>query len=124
VKKICIVTGTRADYGLLRFVMEGIRDASDLELQIIATGMHLSPDFGMTASEIEGDGFHIDQRVEMLMSSDTPVGVSKSMGLGMIGFADAYAQLKPDVVVVLGDRFEIFAAASAARACRWTPMSR
>ena len=113
-KKICIVTGTRADYGLLRFVMEGIRDASDLELQIIATGMHLSPDFGMTASEIEGDGFHIDQRVEMLMSSDTPVGVSKSMGLGMIGFADAFAQLKPDVVVVLGDRFEIFAAASAA----------
>ena len=113
-KKICIVTGTRADYGLLRFVMEGIRDASDLELQIIATGMHLSPDFGMTASEIEGDGFHIDQRVEMLMSSDTPVGVSKSMGLGMIGFADAYAQLKPDVVVVLGDRFEIFSAAAAA----------
>lgn len=113
-KKICVVTGTRADYGLLRFVMEGIRHASDLELQIIATGMHLSPDFGMTASEIEDDGFHIDQRVEMLMSSDTPVGVSKSMGLGMIGFADAYAQLKPDVVVVLGDRFEIFAAASAA----------
>jgi len=114
VKKICVVTGTRADYGLLRFVMEGIRNASDLQLQIIATGMHLSPDFGMTAGEIEGDGFHIDQRVEMLMSSDTPVGVSKSIGLGMIGFADAYAQLKPDAVVVLGDRFEIFAAASAA----------
>lgn len=113
-KKVCVVTGTRADYGLLRFVMEGIRNASDLQLQIIATGMHLSPDFGMTAGEIESDGFHIDRRVEMLLSSDTPVGVSKSMGLGMIGFADAYAQLKPDVVVVLGDRFEIFSAASAA----------
>lgn len=94
--------------------MEGIRSASDLQLQIIATGMHLSPDFGMTVSEIEADGFYIDQRVEILLSSDTPVGVSKSMGLGMIGFADAYARLKPDVVVVLGDRFEIFAAASSA----------
>ncbi|WP_256441202.1 UDP-N-acetylglucosamine 2-epimerase [Polynucleobacter sp. MG-Unter2-18] len=113
-KKICVVTGTRADYGLLRFVMEGIRNASDFQLQIIVTGMHLSPDFGMTAGEIEIDGFYIDQRVEMLMSSDTPVGVSKSMGLGMIGFADAYAHLKPDMVVLLGDRFEIFAAASAA----------
>jgi GDP/UDP-N,N'-diacetylbacillosamine 2-epimerase (hydrolysing) len=113
-KKICVVTGTRADYGLLRFVMEGIRNAGDLQLQIIVTGMHLSPDFGMTAGEIEIDGFYIDQRVEMLISSDTPVGVSKSMGLGMIGFADAYAHLKPDMVVLLGDRFEIFAAASAA----------
>lgn len=113
-KKICVVTGTRADYGLLQFVMEGIRNASDLHLQIVVTGMHLSPDFGMTVSEIERDGFHIDQRVEMLLSSDTPVGIAKSMGLGMIGFADAYVQLQPDVVVVLGDRFEIFAAASAA----------
>jgi GDP/UDP-N,N'-diacetylbacillosamine 2-epimerase (hydrolysing) len=94
--------------------MQGIRDSSDLALQVIATGMHLSPAFGMTVGEVEGDGFHIDYRVEMLMNSDTPVGASKSMGLGMIGFADAYSLLRPDWVVVLGDRFEIFAAASAA----------
>lgn len=94
--------------------MEGIRNSSDLQLQVIATGTHLSPDFGLTISDIERDCFHIDFRVEMLMSSDTPVGISKSMGLGMIGFADAYAQLKPHLVLLLGDRFEIFTAASAA----------
>ena len=113
-RKICVVTGTRADYGLLRWVMEGINNDKELTLQIIATGMHLSPEFGLTFQEIERDGFQIDRKVEMLTSSDTSVGIAKSMGLGMIGFADALNELKPDLLVVLGDRFEIFAAVSAA----------
>jgi GDP/UDP-N,N'-diacetylbacillosamine 2-epimerase (hydrolysing) len=121
-KKICVVTGTRAEYGLLRWVMEGIRESHALELQLVVTGMHLSPEFGMTVNAIEADGFKIDRKVEMLLSSDTPVGVAKSMGLGMIGFADALADLQPDLMLVLGDRYEIFAAASAAMVAR-TPIA-
>ncbi|MDD2932314.1 MAG: UDP-N-acetylglucosamine 2-epimerase [Methylotenera sp.] len=117
-RKICVITGTRADYGLLRWVMQGIKDDSDLTLQIIATGMHLSPEFGLTYREIEQDGFQIDLKIEMLTSSDTSVGIAKSMGLGLIGFADALNELKPDLIVVLGDRFEIFAAVSAALVAR------
>lgn len=113
-RKICVITGTRAEYGLLRWVMQGIKDEPELTLQIIATGMHLSPEFGLTYREIENDGFQIDQKVEMLTSSDTPVGIAKSMGLGLIGFADALDILQPDLIVVLGDRFEIFSAVSAA----------
>jgi GDP/UDP-N,N'-diacetylbacillosamine 2-epimerase (hydrolysing) len=118
VRKICVVTGTRAEYGLLRWVMQGIRDSGELQLQVIATGMHLSPEFGLTYREIEADGFRIDRKVEMLLSSDTPSGVSKSMGLGMIGFSDALDALRPDMVLLLGDRFEIFAAAAAAMVMR------
>lgn len=117
-RKICVVTGTRAEYGLLRWVMQGVAADPDLTLQIIATGMHLSPEFGLTYREIEADGFTIDRKVEMLTSSDTPVGIAKAMGLGMIGFADALAELKPDILLVLGDRFEIFAAAAAALVAR------
>lgn len=117
-RKICVITGTRAEYGLLRWVMEGIRATPGLELQIIATGMHLSPEFGLTYREIEKDGFHIDRKVEMLLSSDTPVGLAKSMGLGLIGFGEALQQLQPDLIVVLGDRFEIFSAAAAAMIAR------
>ena len=117
-KKICVVTGARAEYGLLRWVMEGIRLSPVLELQIIATGMHLSPEFGMTVDAIEADGFKIDRKVEMLLSSDTPVGVTKSMGLGMIGFADVLTELKPDMMLVLGDRYEIFAAVASAMIAR------
>ena len=116
--KICVITGSRAEYGLLRWVMQGIKDDPSLTLQIIATGMHLSPQFGNTYQEIEGDGFAIDRKVEMLTGSDTPVGVAKSMGNGMIGFADALNELKPDLLVVLGDRFEIFSAVSAALIAR------
>jgi GDP/UDP-N,N'-diacetylbacillosamine 2-epimerase (hydrolysing) len=112
--KICIVTGTRSEYGLLRWVMEGIQQARELELQIIATGMHLSPEFGLTYKEIEKDGFHIDRKVEMLLSSDSPTGVTKSMGLGLIGFGDTLLELQPDLMLVLGDRFEIFSAVTAA----------
>jgi GDP/UDP-N,N'-diacetylbacillosamine 2-epimerase (hydrolysing) len=117
-RKICIVTGTRAEYGLLYWLMKDIREDSNLELQIIATGMHLSPEFGLTYRQIEEDGFKIGRKIEMLLSSDTPIGVSKSMGLGMIGFAEAYADLKPDIAVLLGDRFEIFSAAAAAMIAR------
>ena len=113
-RKICIITGTRAEYGLLRWVMQEIKDDPDLTLQIIATGMHLSPEFGLTYRAIERDGFLIDRKVEMLVSSDTSVGVTKSIGLGLIGFAEALNELLPDVIVVLGDRFEIFSAVSAA----------
>ncbi|HAT39099.1 MAG TPA: UDP-N-acetylglucosamine 2-epimerase (hydrolyzing) [Polynucleobacter sp.] len=113
-KKICVITGTRAEYGLLRWVMQGIKDEPTLALQVIVTGMHLSPEFGLTYKVIEQDGFKIDRKIEMLTSSDTPVGVAKSMGLGMISFADALHEMKPDLIAVLGDRFEIFSAVSAA----------
>lgn len=113
-RKICIVTGTRAEYGLLYWLMKEIQTDDALELQIIATGMHLSPEFGLTYRTIEKDGFRIDAKVEMLLSSDTPVGVTKSMGVALIGLADAFQRLAPDIVVVLGDRYEILVAAEAA----------
>ena len=113
-RKVCVVTGTRAEFGLLRWLMEAISNNPELILQVVATGMHLSPEFGSTYEEIEEAGFVIDSQVEMLIGSDSSIAVTKSMGLGMIGFADAYRSLAPDIVVVLGDRFEIFAAASAA----------
>jgi GDP/UDP-N,N'-diacetylbacillosamine 2-epimerase (hydrolysing) len=116
--KICVVTGSRAEYGLLRWVMQGIKDDAELNLQIIATGMHLSPEFGLTYKAIESDDFVIDRKVEMLTSSDTSVGIAKSIGLGLIGFAEALSELKPDLIVVLGDRFEIFSIASAALVAR------
>ena len=117
-RKICAITGSRAEFGLLLWVMKGIKEDPELTLQIIATGMHLSPEFGLTYREIENEGFHINRKVEMLTSSDTAVGVTKSMGLGLIGFADALNELQPDLIVVLGDRFEIFAAVSAALIAR------
>lgn len=117
-KKICVVTGARAEYGLLRWVMEGIRQSSLLELQLIVTGMHLSPEFGLTVSAIEEDGFYAHRKIEMLLSSDTAVGITKSMGLGMIGFADALNELKPDLIVVLGDRYELIPAVMAATVSR------
>jgi len=117
-KKICIITGTRAEYGLLYWLMKEIQEDIDLELQIIATGMHLSSEFGQTWEQIIEDGFTINQKIEMLLSSDTPVGITKSMGIGLIGFAEAYEMLKPDIIAVLGDRFEILAAVSAAMVAR------
>jgi GDP/UDP-N,N'-diacetylbacillosamine 2-epimerase (hydrolysing) len=113
-KKICVVTGSRADYGLLRWLMQGIKDARDLELQLAVTGQHLSPEFGLTYREIEGDGFLINCKIESLLSADTPSAVTKSFGLGVIGFADAFARLSPDLIILLGDRYEIFSAACAA----------
>ncbi|MBF0238886.1 MAG: UDP-N-acetylglucosamine 2-epimerase (hydrolyzing) [SAR324 cluster bacterium] len=113
-RKIAVVTGSRAEYGLLYWLMKEIQEDPDLELQVVVTGMHLSPEFGLTWKEIEKDGFPIHKKVEMLFSSDTSVGVTKSIGVAIIGFADVWDALKSDIIVVLGDRFEIFAAASAA----------
>jgi GDP/UDP-N,N'-diacetylbacillosamine 2-epimerase (hydrolysing) len=113
-RKICVVTGTRAEFGLLRWLVAAINNHPELTLQVVATGMHLSPEFGSTYREIEEAGFKIDAKVEILLSSDTSAAITKSMGLGLIGFADAYEHLAPDMLVVLGDRFEIFAATSAA----------
>lgn len=112
-RKVAVVTGSRAEYGLLYWVLHDLRAAAGVELQLIVTGMHLSPEFGMTVNVIEKDGFAIARRVEMLLSSDTAGGVAKSMGLGVMGMSDALEQLRPDVVLVLGDRFEILAAVQA-----------
>ncbi|MXP10915.1 UDP-N-acetylglucosamine 2-epimerase [Pseudoblastomonas halimionae] len=113
-RRIAIVTGTRAEYGLLKRLIARVNESNDTELQLVVTAAHLSPEFGTTVREIEADGYPIAERVEMLLSSDSAVGVTKATGLGMIGFADAYARLQPDMVVVLGDRYEILAAAAAA----------
>lgn len=113
-RKICVITGSRAEYGLLSGLMKAIKEDENLELQVIATNMHLSPEFGLTYKEIERDGFFINKKVEMLLSSDTANATTKSVGLATIGFADAFEDLKPDMIVVLGDRFEILAAVSAA----------
>lgn len=113
-RKICVVTGTRAEYGLLSRLMRAIQEDPELELQVIATNMHLSPEFGLTYKEIEQDGFTINKKVEMLLSADTSTSVVKSLGLGVIGFADAYEDLHPDMLVVLGDRYEMLGAVSSA----------
>ena len=117
-RKICVISGTRSEYGLLYWVMKSIEKQPELNLQLIVTGMHLSSEFGLTYKQIEQDGFVIDKKLEILVSSDTSVGISKSMGLGMITFSEAFNELKPDIVLVLGDRFEIFSAVSAAMIAR------
>jgi UDP-hydrolysing UDP-N-acetyl-D-glucosamine 2-epimerase len=117
-RKIAVFTGTRAEYGLLYWLMKDIQVSEKLELQVIVSGTHLSPEFGETWKQIEQDGFNIDAKVEMLLSSDTAVGVVKSMGLGTVGFADALDRLRPDVLVVLGDRFEALAVVQAAHIMR------
>nr|WP_067287461.1 UDP-N-acetylglucosamine 2-epimerase [Marinobacterium profundum] len=117
-RKIAVFTGTRAEYGLLYWLMKDIRNDPELELQLLVSGMHLSPEFGMTYRQIEADGFRINEKVEMLLSSDSAVGTAKSIGLGVIGFADALSRMDPDVVVILGDRFEALAAAQASMILR------
>jgi GDP/UDP-N,N'-diacetylbacillosamine 2-epimerase (hydrolysing) len=117
-RKICVVTGSRADYGLLRWVMQGIKDEPGLTLQVVATGMHLSDSFGLTYQEIENDGFKIDFKVKSLSAVDSPVGIAESMSSGLSGCADAFSVLQPDIIVVLGDRFEIFSAVAAALVAR------
>lgn len=114
VKKICVFTGSRAEYGLLKSLMQQIDQDSCLHLQTLVGGMHLSPEFGLTFREIEEDGFVIDEKVEMLLSSDSAVGLCKSTGLGLIGFGEALERLAPDMLVVLGDRFEAWAVCAAA----------
>ena len=116
-RKICVITGTRADYGLLTPLLHQINNDCELELQLIVTGMHLSPEFGETYKVIE-DNFVINKKIEILLSSDTSVGVNKSMGLAQISFSEAYLDLTPDIVLILGDRFEIFSACAAAMISR------
>ena len=113
-RKIAVITGTRADYGLLYWIIEAIHKNEDLHLQLIVTGMHLSHEFGYTVEVIEKDGFPIAERVEMLLSSDTEKAIASSMGIGMMGFSDVYSRLKPDIIIVLGDRFEILSAVASA----------
>ena len=117
-KKICIVTGTRAEYGLLKPIIDKVYKSDELELQLVVTGMHLSTEFGLTYQEIEQDGYPITAKIEMLLSSDTAVGVTKSMGVALIGFADYFEMHKPDIVIILGDRYEMLMAASAALVAR------
>lgn len=116
--KIAVFTGTRAEYGLLYWLLRDIQAHPSLELQLLVSAMHLSPEFGMTYKQIESDGFKITEKVEMLLSSDSAVGTVKSMGLGVIGFADALDRMKPDLLIILGDRFEALAAAQAAMILR------
>ena len=116
-RKVCVITGTRAEYGLLYWLMKEIQSDKDLQLQLIVTGMHLSSEFGLTYKEIEKN-FKIDKKVEMLLSSDTVLGISKSMGLAQISFSEAYEELAPDILIVLGDRYEIFSAVSSAMISR------
>ncbi|WP_075590619.1 UDP-N-acetylglucosamine 2-epimerase [Labilibacter marinus] len=113
-KRICVVTGTRAEYGLLSHLMKLIQASSDLELQIIACNMHLSPEYGSTYLEIEKDGFTINSKVEMMLSSGSANGTVKSIGIGTIGFAEALEQLKPNLLLALGDRYELLSAVNAA----------
>lgn len=113
-RKIAVVTGSRAEYGLLYWVLKDLQARPDVELQLIVTGMHLAPEFGLTVKEIERDGLPIARRVDMLVSGDTPSSTARSVALGVIGMSDALAQLAPDLMLLLGDRFEILAAAQAA----------
>ncbi|MDF2832923.1 UDP-N-acetylglucosamine 2-epimerase [Chryseobacterium indoltheticum] len=113
-KKVCVITATRAEYGLLKPLMQLIKESNQLQLQIIATGAHLSPEFGLTYKNIENDGFIIDEKVEILLSSDTAASIAKTMGMAMMGMADVLPRLKPDLIVILGDRYEMLSIASAA----------
>ncbi|MGM9967101.1 MAG: UDP-N-acetylglucosamine 2-epimerase [Rummeliibacillus sp.] len=113
-KKVCVVTGTRAEYGLLKPVIDKIYYSNRLELQLVATGMHLSPDFGLTYQEIESDGYPIIKKIGMLLSSDTATDITKSMAVALMGFADFFEEHRPDMIVILGDRYEMLVVASAA----------
>lgn len=117
-RKVCVVTGSRADYGLLWGLLGELQGNSDLELKIAATGMHLSERYGRTIEQIEKDGFKVAHRVDIRLDQDTHLGVSRSVGLGITGFAEVFEKDRPDLVVVLGDRFEILAAAQAAMLAR------
>lgn len=117
-RKVAVFTGTRAEYGLLYWLLKDLQQDSEIELQLLVSAMHLSPEFGMTYQQIEADGFTITEKVEMLLSSDSAVGTAKSIGLGVLGFADALERMKPDVLVVLGDRFEALAVTQAAMILR------
>ena len=117
-KKVCVITGNRAEYGLLYWTLKALKNEPEIDLKICVTGMHLSPEFGLTYKQIEADGFTIDYKVETLLSSDTGCGITKSIGVGIIGFADAFQVLQPDIILVVGDRYEILSAVIASLAFR------
>jgi GDP/UDP-N,N'-diacetylbacillosamine 2-epimerase (hydrolysing) len=117
-RKIAVVTGTRAEYGILYWLLKEIQDRPSLELQLLATGAHLSPEFGLTYLQIEEDGFPIAEKLEILLSADSETAISSSIGLGVISFAKAFERLMPDIVILLGDRYETLAAAIAALVAR------
>lgn len=117
-KKICVVTGTRAEYGLLKPLIKKIHESKVLELYLVVTGAHLSPEFGLTYREIEEDAYPINFKIEMLLSSDTAVGISKSMAVALMGFADYFDSHRPDLVILLGDRYEMLVVAAAAMIAR------
>lgn len=117
-KRVAVFTGTRAEYGLLYWLLKDIQDADDLKLQLLVSGSHLSPEFGHTADQIKADGFEISEKIEMLLSSDSAVGTVKSLGLGIIGYADALERQQPDILVVLGDRYEALGVTQAAMLMR------
>ncbi|MDR1522251.1 MAG: UDP-N-acetylglucosamine 2-epimerase [Streptococcaceae bacterium] len=117
-KNICVLTATRAEYGLLKPVIEKLQQENSFDVSIVVTGMHLSPEFGLTYKEIEEDGLKIDKKIEILLSSDTPASISKSMGLAMISFADYFEELQPDGLIVLGDRYETLAVCCVAMNAR------
>jgi UDP-hydrolysing UDP-N-acetyl-D-glucosamine 2-epimerase len=112
-RRVCVVTGSRAEYGLLYWLLRDLRDDPAFELRLVVTGMHLAHEFGHTVDEIENDGFAVDRKVDMLVAGDSPAALARSIALGVIGMSDAIEQLRPEIVLVLGDRFEIFAAAQA-----------
>ena len=113
-RRIAVVTVARSDYGIYKSILHAIRMDKELELRLLVGGMHLSPEFGNTVTDIESDGFEIAAKIEMLLSSDSAEGVAKSIGLGVLGFAQAYADVRPDLLLLLGDRFEMLSAAVAA----------
>lgn len=113
-KKICVLTATRAEYGLLKPIILKLNEYEEVDLRVVVTGSHLSPEFGLTYNEIVEDGVKIDKKIEILLSGDTPSAISKSMGLAMIGFADYFKDFSPDLLLVLGDRYETLAVAIVA----------
>lgn len=117
-KTITVLTATRAEYGLLSPIIRALIECRKFNIKVVVTGAHLSPEFGLTYKEIEKDGFEIDRKIEILLSSDTPSAISKSMGMAMIGFADYFAEKKPDALMVLGDRYETLAVCCAAMNAR------
>lgn len=117
IRKVCVVTGTRADYGLLYWLLKEIDADQDMKLQLIVTGMHLSEDFGYTYKEIEKD-FNIDIKIDISLASDNDISISKFMSEAQIAFSEAYKELQPQIIIVLGDRFEIFSATTSAMISR------
>lgn len=113
-RRIAVITGTRAEFGILTPLLKKIRNHPEMELQLVACAMHLSPEFGYTIRDIETSGFTVDKKVECLLSSDSAVGVSKSIGLALISFAEVFEEMRPDLIIILGDRSEMLAAATAA----------